>query len=61
LLWGSTAHSLSAHPVHYEPSCAARAFQGHAVAAGKLAPGSLTTDETFYRLSAVTGAVRGSE
>jgi hypothetical protein len=54
LLWGPTAHSLPAqvlHPVRYEPSGAARAFQTHAVAAAKLAPGSVATDETLYPLA----------
>jgi hypothetical protein len=53
LLWGPTDHSLPGqvlHPVHYAPSGAARAFQTQAVAAAKLASGSVVIDEKLYPL-----------
>jgi hypothetical protein len=58
LLWGPTAHLRPAqvlHPMHYEPSGAARAFQAQAIAAAKLPLESVGADETFYSLASARG------
>ena len=54
LLWGPTTRALcpkASRALHYQPSRAACVFKTHAMAATSPTPGSVATDETFYRLA----------